>query len=498
MKKNFYISFLTLLMLCVSTFAAKKEVVFVRGAGNYNDSLTIAAIANYAGGSVYNVTELLKSAIEQSDLAQLNAADVVIMGRNCSSWDIAGAMGVWDSITCPVISMNMWGLRNSRAKWMDDGTVNFGGAAGDTLTGVIVASDDAVFDGISSDTVDWWFDRYNVFSIKNGGNGEVLAQTLDSVPLFVRWEAGVEFYPGAGHFPLAERVFIGCGDDGSGVNYFGFSDAGKEVFFNELLRVGSITDVEIPIGKISSLSALSMSVGTLAPSFSGITYEYVVTVPYGTADVPTATATPTDPRAEVEIEVAASFDDTTIITVTAEDTTIQSVYEISFAVTPASSDATLSYLGLNAGTLDPEFSAEVTDYTVTFPAGTEDVPTVTATAANEFATVDIVDATSFDEDATITVTAQDGSTLVYTINYELAEGLDNPNISNIKIYPNPAASVVQISGVNVEYVELFNISGNIINKYESHILNISELSNGVYVLKVYTTDNVYITRFIKN
>ena len=47
MKKIFYISFVALLLLCDSAFAVKKEIVYVRGTGNYNDSAVIAAIAGW-------------------------------------------------------------------------------------------------------------------------------------------------------------------------------------------------------------------------------------------------------------------------------------------------------------------------------------------------------------------------------------------------------------------------------------------------------------------
>ncbi len=75
--------------------------------------------------------------------------------------------------------------------------------------------------------------------------------------------------------------------------------------------------------------------------------------------------------------------------------------------------------------------------------------------------------------------------------------VDENSITSMSIYPNPATSELRINGINVDYVELFNISGCRIATVESAILNISDLANGVYILKAYTADNVYTTRFVK-
>jgi hypothetical protein len=505
MKKNFYISFIALLLLCSSVFAVKKEVVYVRSGATITkgDSITISAIAGYADSSLYHVTELVTSDLNQSDLTTLNAADVVIMGRNIGSLVVQADMGIWDSITKPVISMNMWALRTTRAKWVNNGSTN-NFTKNDTVfvTARILKTDDPVFKGLSSDTVNWWHGSYSHFTNdgskeNDGGNGEVLAITLDSIPVFIRWKAGEEFYPGAGHFPLAERSYIGLAGDG-GINYFNFPNDMKEVFFSELNRLGSAKPAELGKRKISSLSALSVSVGKLTPGFTGSTLKYTVTLPYGTTDVPTvATATPTDAGAKVTIDDATSLTDSATITVTAEDPTVQSVYVIHFAITPVNKDATLSSLEISEGTLVPDFSADVTEYTVTLPAGTTTVPTVkTAKAKSTFATVAIVDAASFDVDATITVTAQDVTvTKVYKINYDLTVGINNSTLSNVTFYPNPATDRLTFkNAASIRNIEIMNMSGQImmrVNQWGSSI-NISGLSQGVYIVRITNNDNTTI------
>ena len=77
------------------------------------------------------------------------------------------------------------------------------------------------------------------------------------------------------------------------------------------------------------------------------------------------------------------------------------------------------------------------------------------------------------------------------------ENIENEITNEFSIYPNPATSELRISGVDVEYVELFNISGNLVNFFNKSVINISDIENGVYKLRVYTESDIYTTRLIK-
>ncbi|HPR30669.1 MAG TPA: T9SS type A sorting domain-containing protein, partial [Prolixibacteraceae bacterium] len=228
---------------------AKKEIVFVKTNANQNDSIVIANIANYADGTAYNVTVIEQGVITEDLLPQFNAADLVIMGRSIASGDVATGMAVWDQITAPVLSMNMWGMRSSRAKWTPSASCENLKQADDVyFQGVIVATDDPVFKGITTEPFDWWWGNYSDFAVDaegdDAGNGTLLAQTPDGKMLFARWEAGVEFYPGSGTIPQGERVYIGSGsDDGGVIAYFNWSETSALIFWRELAR---LTGYEIP------------------------------------------------------------------------------------------------------------------------------------------------------------------------------------------------------------------------------------------------------------
>lgn len=86
-----------------------------------------------------------------------------------------------------------------------------------------------------------------------------------------------------------------------------------------------------------------------------------------------------------------------------------------------STDATLSALTYN-GTSVPNFSATTTNYEVELPAGTTTPPTVAATKNDTKASDPVItQATSLPGNATVTVTAEDGTTTkTYTITFTVA------------------------------------------------------------------------------
>jgi len=74
--------------------------------------------------------------------------------------------------------------------------------------------------------------------------------------------------------------------------------------------------------------------------------------------------------------------------------------------------------------------------------------------------------------------------------------------SNITIYPNPVRNLLTISGINEPTVAtVCSVSGSIMQITElnsgSTEINVNNLANGVYILKLQTATNVVVKRFIK-
>ena len=110
----------------------------------------------------------------------------------------------------------------------------------------------------------------------------------------------------------------------------------------------------------------------------------------------------------------------TIITVQSEDGSSTTTYRIRF-VSQASNNAKLADIQVNGASING-FNAYLNTYNIALPYGTTEVPAVTADAQDAGATVQITQPTSVNGTATITVTAQDGTTVqTYTLNFSVAQ-----------------------------------------------------------------------------
>ena len=141
--------------------------------------------------------------LDADKIAALNAADLLILSRSSNSGDYASdatETEQWNSITTPLILLNVYMVRSSRWLWVDNTSL-----AGDGGTPTLEAVDPAhpIFYGMALDTknqVDI-FDQtvgtgtssfYNSLDV---GNGTLLASPVgQEQTMIAEWEAGVEFH----------------------------------------------------------------------------------------------------------------------------------------------------------------------------------------------------------------------------------------------------------------------------------------------------------------
>ncbi len=75
-------------------------------------------------------------------------------------------------------------------------------------------------------------------------------------------------------------------------------------------------------------------------------------------------------------------------------------------------------------------------------------------------------------------------------------GLNNNTMANtdVVIFPNPFNDYLNIISDNTSNVEIYDLSGKLVLKefIVNNIINVSNLANGTYNLKVYTKDNLLI------
>jgi hypothetical protein len=258
-----------------------------------------------------------------------------------------------------------------------------------------------------------------------------------------------------------------------------------------------------PTGKDASLADLSIG-GSTIDGFSALTFEYEVILPHGSTfdDVPVVNAAARIAEAGLTIVQPDALPGTATITVTSTDGSVVNVYTVSFRA--ATNDATLSNLMVDGVTVDA-FDPVTTNYTVELPQGTKLIPVVTAVLTDQNASRVITQAPQLPGDATVVVTAEDGQTVItYTVSFELKTAVDELDALNVKLYPNPVSNIlgVQLAGkaVNSE-VKLMNTSGQVIKSLVANTgsvsIDVSALSNGVYLISVSNGDEKVIKRFVK-
>ncbi len=88
--------------------------------------------------------------------------------------------------------------------------------------------------------------------------------------------------------------------------------------------------------------------------------------------------------------------------------------------------------------------------------------------------------------------------LVYEV--EIGEGtpISRNEVENISIYPNPASSYINVSGENIDRVEVYNLMGKhietIIADKKNISIDVAGYVAGMYFLKIQTTDNQTISK----
>jgi hypothetical protein len=70
---------------------------------------------------------------------------------------------------------------------------------------------------------------------------------------------------------------------------------------------------------------------------------------------------------------------------------------------------------------------------------------------------------------------------------------------SLKLYPNPASSIVSFSNKTIEKIEVFDITGKAVKRSNSYTISIEELPSGIYIVKGTDAKNTSISKkLIKN
>lgn len=234
------------------------------------------ALAEAIDGFEYELwTNLGFADFTEEDVAALEGADLIIVGRGIGSgtWNQA-ARDILNSLTTPMINMNMFSVRPAQLNWFDGSRESYGFASGEgddyEVWATVNYPEDPVFEGIDLDEDNRfavWEGQHNALIGGDRGNAKIMISELtgenleDEVYVYARLEAGVPFFEG-GDTPAGYRTYFSFAADNSGgepYNYFNFTWDGEDVFIAEVERLLDLERpdpiVSIPTaGKVASVS----------------------------------------------------------------------------------------------------------------------------------------------------------------------------------------------------------------------------------------------------
>lgn len=178
--------------------------------------------------------------------------------------------------------------------------------------------------------------------------------------------------------------------------------------------------------------------GTSLNGFIDDRTDYVVTLPYGTTAVPSVTWEPGDSAQTIMIKHANTIADTVTLIVTAEDGITLMTYRIHFRVA-LSDNALLNNIFIGGEpldsmatgfTTDANFAADLYEYHIMLPYGTQSLPTITWQAQlpdSVYTSITLVnDSNTVHGTSLITIVSQDGmKTNEYYLHFNVALSSNN-------------------------------------------------------------------------
>lgn len=201
-------------------------------------------------------------------------------------------------------------------------------------------------------------------------------------------------------------------------------------------RIYTVTVMRAEPAAIPDLQSLTLSSGTLSPTFTAGTSSYAATVAYPISSVnltatsismySTLTVNGQNAASGVPVAVALSVGVNTIpVVVTAQDNSTKT-YTVVITRSAASTDANLASLSLSSGTLTPVFASSTTSYTASVAYAVSSVNVTaspnssdaTFTINGQSATAGVAKSVALSVGSNaipIVVTAQSGATKTYTV-----------------------------------------------------------------------------------
>ena len=324
------------------------------------------------------------------------------------------------------------------------------------------------------------FSKETVF----GGSATVFTVTKDELPV----TAGTDYTVNNGKFTFLQE------------GTYDITMTNSRITGNQRMPTVIATFKVEPTGTEASLSNLAVSEGELTPTFDAHVVTYAVNVENET-DSMTITATTAVTGATIagvgKFPLCIGGNDFTI-TVTAADGSTKLDYLLTVTragIYHPNTNATLSSLTVNPGTLDPAFYHATLAYTVNVGQETDSI-TIAATASSDKATVTGTGkfglALGNNNVFTVTVTAEDGvNNNQYRITVTRGTGIASLEKQGVEVYPNPTSGQLRITNYELRMgnVEIYDVTGRK-QRAESRkgenemVIDISNLPAGIYFVQI--------------
>ncbi|TVQ94163.1 MAG: T9SS C-terminal target domain-containing protein, partial [Bacteroidetes bacterium] len=159
-------------------------------------------------------------------------------------------------------------------------------------------------------------------------------------------------------------------------------------------------------------------------------------------------------------------------------------------------DATLSDLMVDGVTVEG-FSPSVFEYSVVLPAGTTDVPVVTATTNDPDASAVITPATELPGTTSILVTSANTEVeQTYTVVFSIATSVVSVEEDKLILYPNPAEAGSKLHlSVEALQIDIFDLTGkSIVSGHNTSIIDTYGMKQGIYMVRIITHSGLIETR----
>ena len=183
-----------------------------------------------------------------------------------------------------------------------------------------------------------------------------------------------------------------------------------ELYYEYIVRFEKV------MSKIATLKSIEVD-GAIIEGFAPNKFTYVVDLPIGTENVPYISYTKSEEYQTVDYSEPATIEDVAEIKVMAQDVTYSNTYYVSFNRLLSTID-TLKAIFIGGMPIENfDADADTTNYVITLPNGTTELPTIEYEQGDKYQSVEVVEEGL--NAAFIVVTAENGARRTYNVKFEI-------------------------------------------------------------------------------